>query len=109
MQTLEAQATATGWTGAFETIGNGKVWIHVVTTTGAGGVVTLQHSIGRSTTYTDFYPDGALETFTVDESTKLFDLPGGVFWRLENDATATATTAYVAGNVRVNVQDAGTP
>ena len=108
MHTLTTAVDTTDTTGAFETTMHGKVWLHVASEYG-GGVVTMQSSIDQGATWADFYPDGTLETLTNAGTvtiTKLYDLPGGLYWRLENDDTAAATTAYVDGpHIRANVYD----
>ena len=94
----------------FETIKDGKVWIHVASTFGTG-YVTMEKSIDRGENWTSFYPDGVEEKYTAattGEVTKLFDLPGGWFFRFTNDDTAgaagTLTTCYVDGpHIRVDV------
>jgi hypothetical protein len=104
MHTLTTAVDTTDTTGAFETTMSGKVWVHVVSTFG-GGTVTMQKSIDKGANWGIFYPDGVAETFTA-ETTKLYNLPGGWYFRLLNDSSAAATTGYVEGpHIRVNVYD----
>ena len=108
MHTLTTAVDTTDTTGAFETTKHGKVWIHLVSTFG-GGDVTMEKSIDKGANWVSFFPDQVEETFTAAaaaEVTKLYDLPGGWYWRFVNDATAAATTCYVDGpHIRVNVYD----
>ena len=107
MQVLDPPTAASLACGGFETTKNGKVWLHVASTFG-GGTITMQKSIDRGTNWGTFYPDGVAETFTI-ETTKLYDLPGGWYFRVINDATADGTTCYVDGpHIRINVTAATT-
>ena len=108
MQLLTGQATATKYTAAFETTTNGKVWIHVLTTIGTGSVAMWRKDMSAATpTWAAFFPDGVAASFTTASSIKLFDLPGGMRWRLLNVGDTAATTCAVSGTaVRANVEDA---
>ena len=105
MHTLTAPTTTSAYSSGFETTKDGKVWVHVVTTIGTGSI-TMQKSIDRGANWGSFFPDGAIESFTVDETTKLFDLPGGWYFRFLNVGDTDGTTCYVDGNaLRINVTD----
>ena len=105
MHTLATAVDTTDTTGAFETTMPGKVWVHLATTIGTGSV-TMQKSIDKGTTWGSFIPDGVVESFTVSDATKLFDLPGGWYFRFLNVGDTAATTCYVDGpHIRVNVYD----
>ena len=98
MHTLTPSAVSGAATNSFHLTHNSKVWLHVVSATNYTAL-DMQKSIDGGTTYSDFYPDGELETFT-GETTKLYDLPAGWHYRL--DATsATGVSVYVGGNAVV--------
>ena len=102
MQVLELAVDAT--TNIFETTKDGKVWVHI-DTDDTFGTVTMQYSKSKDIDFADaatFYPDGSAETFT-DVTTKLYDLPGGWFWRFSGSST-TANNYYVDGNhIKIHV------
>jgi len=63
----------------FKTTINEKVWVRVAGT--IGGTVTIQETIDNST-FAAFVSDDTVPKFTA-VGYKLFDLPGGVYFRLD--------------------------
>ena len=108
MLLLTGQATATKYTAAFETTRPGKVWIHVLTTIGTGSVALWRKDMSAaSPTWAAFFPDGVAASFTTASSIKMYELPGGMRWRLLNVGNTAGTTCAVDGaNINVNVEAA---
>jgi hypothetical protein len=91
---LDSVVTGATDSNVFRTIKETKVWVWIYATT--FGNITMKCSLDNST-YRDFYPDGSIETLT-SETTKLYDLPGGLYWKFTGDATTAAAVIYIEGN-----------
>ena len=73
----------------FKTTTNGKVWVRVKGTF-AAATATIEESLDNST-FDNFVSDASTNTFTAN-GYDLFDLPGGVYFRLATAGGGGGTT-----------------
>lgn len=87
---LGASASST----VFQTTTNTKCWIRISAST--AGTITIKESIDNST-FATFNSDGTDQTFT-ENGYKLFDLPGGVYFRLDTNGSSASVDIHIAGH-----------
>ena len=93
MLLLDADVDGATDSTVFKTTTNGKVWVWIYATT--FGSITMKCSPDNST-YRSFYPDGVVATYTT-EFARLYDLPGGLFWKFTGNATTDSAVIYISG------------
>ena len=77
----------------FKTTVNGQVWVRISGT--VGGTITMKESLDNST-FATFTTDDVDQTFT-DIGYKLFDVPGGVFFRFDTAAGSADVDIHLSG------------
>ena len=95
---LLQEALADTTSNVFEVTKDSKVWIHLAGT--FGGDITMERfvlNLPGGDTWGSFLPNGSAEIFT-SETTKLFDLPGGVQYRFSGGAGVTNVDILIDGN-----------
>lgn len=77
----------------FHTSVNGQVWVRIAGT--VAGTITMKESLDNST-WATFTTDDVDQTFT-GVSYKLFDLPGGVYFRFDTASGSADVDIHLSG------------
>ena len=72
---------------------NGKLWVRIDTS--STGTITMKESLDNST-FSTFTTDSVDQTFTQD-GYKLFDVPGGVYFRFDTGSGSASVDIHVSG------------
>ena len=98
MLLLDSAVAGSASSASFKTTVNEQVWVRIGGT--VGGDITMKESLDN-VTYNTFTTDAVDQTFS-GAGYKLFDLPGGVFFRFDTAAGAAAVDIHLSGTgVRV--------